>query len=643
MRLVTLLLFVSLTICVSAQNKLLKKLPLPDVGTLVSVIPSGNNGWSIFMMDSLRLARFDACGNEEWVHRYSFINRETNMGDIISLKNGGYALVVRSQENVAVTKIDDQGSIIWSKEYKNQDYQNYPYTIMEDDDENLYVYGNIGHKFQSNHFSCVLKLNENGTVLSANKYDSNPIWGGAILTSDGGILARSGSEFFKIDANGDVEWATRLLFGSQHFLKPIEVSDGYVFTGNTPAVGHIYLQKLDKDGNGLDGVVTNYLHNPSTLISLSNGNLRSVFREFKNGRMFSCAVEFDENLNVVKQKHLDGQGLNQGFNVRELCLLNNGGTVIAGSTVPENQLFYSVFDQQLTTSCDTSMPDMVTFPLGASYSGHFINRTNFSYVESNITPRVDVLSSSAVNLCFEVGPLQVDLGNDTLICDGETLTLTNLSSSNFDGYIWSTGATTQGEQVIAPTTVALGGIDFCTQDTIWDTLVIVSYPKNYPDLGPDVQVCVDSLVTIVGDTCANCTYLWNTGDTTSNLILTTEGSYIYKLINTFGCEASDTLEYSTIYCNSDYVIPNVVTPNGDGINDLFTINGEEIGKFEMSIYNRWGVEVFFTEQINRGWDGRSAAGLELPSGTYFYIINMEVYEEEVKVNKTYKGNLTLLK
>ncbi|HRP61224.1 MAG TPA: gliding motility-associated C-terminal domain-containing protein [Vicingus sp.] len=83
--------------------------------------------------------------------------------------------------------------------------------------------------------------------------------------------------------------------------------------------------------------------------------------------------------------------------------------------------------------------------------------------------------------------------------------------------------------------------------------------------------------------------------------------------------------------NDSIVIPNVITPNGDGINDIFRLNFPIL---KTEIYNRWGQQVFFSEN-DAFWDGRTTSGNEVPEGTYYYII---VTEEE-----TYKGYLQLLR
>lgn len=71
-------------------------------------------------------------------------------------------------------------------------------------------------------------------------------------------------------------------------------------------------------------------------------------------------------------------------------------------------------------------------------------------------------------------------------------------------------------------------------------------------------------------------------------------------------------------------MPNVFTPNGDGFNDLFkpsTGNPASFYEsFNMKIYNRWGVELFSTNDASTGWDGRFENN-NMPEGVYYYLIN----------------------
>ena len=87
-------------------------------------------------------------------------------------------------------------------------------------------------------------------------------------------------------------------------------------------------------------------------------------------------------------------------------------------------------------------------------------------------------------------------------------------------------------------------------------------------------------------------------------------------------------------------IPSGITPNDDGINDVFYIDGlEEYPDNDLVIFNRWGDRVFHASPYQNNWDGTDQrSGKELPQGTYYYILRLDVEEGEI-----YKGYVVVLR
>jgi gliding motility-associated-like protein len=84
------------------------------------------------------------------------------------------------------------------------------------------------------------------------------------------------------------------------------------------------------------------------------------------------------------------------------------------------------------------------------------------------------------------------------------------------------------------------------------------------------------------------------------------------------------------------IIPNVFTPNNDGINDEFKVNLNGIlnANYHLSIYTNWGVLIFNSVNPNVNWDGRTSSGLKATVGTYFYVLEFN--------GENYKGSILLL-
>jgi gliding motility-associated-like protein len=90
----------------------------------------------------------------------------------------------------------------------------------------------------------------------------------------------------------------------------------------------------------------------------------------------------------------------------------------------------------------------------------------------------------------------------------------------------------------------------------------------------------------------------------------------------WGC--IDSMQLNVIVRNEIVLyIPSSFTPDGDGINDVFMVFGQDIKQFEMQVYNRWGEKIFHTYDAESGWDGRSNSSKEeLDYGTYYYVVRV---------------------
>ncbi len=142
---------------------------------------------------------------------------------------------------------------------------------------------------------------------------------------------------------------------------------------------------------------------------------------------------------------------------------------------------------------------------------------------------------------------------------------------------------------------------------------------------------------------------WNfgNGDTTSvhnpsPHTFADTGTYIItlKASTLFNCIDST---FQTIVIEPDFLfyIPNSFTPNDDGINDVFSGKGIFIKDYEMMIFDRWGNLIFYTNDINKGWDGTANHGTETSQrDVYVYSIKITDYN---KLKHSYKGSVTLVR
>ncbi|MEO5581368.1 MAG: gliding motility-associated C-terminal domain-containing protein, partial [Saprospiraceae bacterium] len=95
---------------------------------------------------------------------------------------------------------------------------------------------------------------------------------------------------------------------------------------------------------------------------------------------------------------------------------------------------------------------------------------------------------------------------------------------------------------------------------------------------------------------------------------------------------------------ADLYVPNIFTPNADGNNDIFVPIGiiGILSSYEFSIFDRWGGQVFFTRDVNEGWDGNRQKNINIAAtnGVYVYQIR---YITEDGVVRIAKGSVTLIR
>lgn len=122
---------------------------------------------------------------------------------------------------------------------------------------------------------------------------------------------------------------------------------------------------------------------------------------------------------------------------------------------------------------------------------------------------------------------------------------------------------------------------------------------------------------------------WNFGDGNGSSSVSpvhqyaAAGSYLASLTVTsnFGCEAVYPLPPIMVGQEIRLYTPNAFTPNGDGLNDVFEVYSRLVTQLSIRIYDRWGKLLFASENLNFTWAGKDASGVEVPEGTYVYVIN----------------------
>ena len=191
------------------------------------------------------------------------------------------------------------------------------------------------------------------------------------------------------------------------------------------------------------------------------------------------------------------------------------------------------------------------------------------------------------------------------------------------------------------TTYSITGINRSTgcYDSIRYTLAVK--PNPVFDLGEDQFLYPDHPVVLHAGKGFD-RYDWSTGDADSILQVIEPGDY-WVVVTLYGCSSSDSVSVKIPLAYMP--VPNAFTPNDDGINDRFKVVGtiDEVVKFSMQIYDRWGRLVYQTNDIHDdGWDG-TYNGAPCPVGAYVWTITFEEKHDPGHVPVTRRGMVTLLR
>lgn len=220
-----------------------------------------------------------------------------------------------------------------------------------------------------------------------------------------------------------------------------------------------------------------------------------------------------------------------------------------------------------------------------------------------------------------VAPPSFTLGDDAILCEGQTLKL-DVSGEGLT-YAWQDGSNAGVYTVVGAGTF---WIDVANQACHVRDTIVVSY-VTVPDvaLPSDTIVCWGKSVLFdIGN--PDFQYTWSDNSTLSQFVIVAPGDYWvdYGLKGT-SCIRRKDIHVSYEECLDDLFIPNIITPDGDGRNDSFRIEGAEATRWRLRIYNRWGQIITEFADYDQSWagDGRN-------SGIYFYTLTSKLSGREFK-------------
>jgi gliding motility-associated-like protein len=272
-----------------------------------------------------------------------------------------------------------------------------------------------------------------------------------------------------------------------------------------------------------------------------------------------------------------------------------------------------------TTSIISVTPATTTsYSVTYSVNGCTVGAT--SMVSVNNTPSVSVSSAT--------------------VCQGKTAILIATPSAGGGTYSWSAGGQTIPSISETPTATTVYGVLYSLNGcTTTATGTMIVNPNPILLLSPSAST-VSSLETVNITASGGGTYNWSTGETGTTISVNPQHTTTYcaTVTTSAGC-VNDVCINITVKEESNLYIPNVFTPNEDGVNDVFYTSGHNIISYSLIIFNRWGEKLFSSDDILKGWDG-SFGGKIVPDGVYVYVLDAKGADETI-----YKkaGHITLFK
>lgn len=260
--------------------------------------------------------------------------------------------------------------------------------------------------------------------------------------------------------------------------------------------------------------------------------------------------------------------------------------------------------------------------------------------------------TNSASVTVTVNPLPTAIvSSGGIICNGGSI---NLTASGGTSYSWTpaTGLNNASidNPIASPTTtttytVTVTDANGCTDD---DQVTVDVNDQPVAAFAIDsaytVIGCEGVEITLINNSTSALNYEWNFGDGNTSTDINPNhvyafGSSTYITLIAYNNQCSDTLttpfgpgQLADYFSN----IPNIFTPNNDGVNDCFNLGANT--KFEAcsswEIFNRWGGKVFTSSSSQPCWNGKKDnSGEDQPAGTYFYILKAG--------NAEYKGTVML--
>jgi gliding motility-associated-like protein len=329
-----------------------------------------------------------------------------------------------------------------------------------------------------------------------------------------------------------------------------------------------------------------------------------------------------------------------------------------------------------TITVTVEQPDITTnvdsFCIGSTLTLDALTANANSYLwnDSSTAPQLTVSDTGTYSVqvsvtdsvCYDVFNYSVSYVYPTVtdmidsLCPGTSITL-DATTDSATSYLWNDSTTasqlTVSDSGTYSVQIAVPG-EMCYR--------VYTYSLSYSvsDSTLDyIKFCSgESMLLAPHITGTGYSYSWNTGDTLGNIIISAPGNYFVNITSSlWRCPRVENFNVTEEPCESEYNIPNVFTPDGDGHNDIFLPCDDEtpqkfncgayknVRDINLKIFSRWGELVFETTDKDIKWNGKkNNNGSDCPDGVYYYtgIVNL-IYPYNGKTSNEIHGFITVIR
>jgi gliding motility-associated-like protein len=290
--------------------------------------------------------------------------------------------------------------------------------------------------------------------------------------------------------------------------------------------------------------------------------------------------------------------------------------------------FYNLWNSGSNTTATISIKNQNTDGGGNDFALDDISFIPYCSNQDTITVIFDTIVANA--------------GQDLTFCSNEPEQLIGSSNTPGSTYLWNT---TQTQSSIIPTNSGLYTLTVTSPNGCSDTdnanVNINQTPTASFTATPTTEI-VPFEAVLTNESQNATTYFWDFGNgltqTTMDLssvssIYQTIGDYTITLIasNASNCFDTSRVEIHGIL-PENLIATNVFSPNGDGVNDEYQFRLENISELNLTILNRWGIEVNSISDPSQTWNGKDKTGEDCLNGVYFY-----KYSAKGAMKNTFEG------